>query len=259
MFVLSFNNFKTGIDMRLKNALKLTTTGLVCLLIVSCAKNNVKTTYEDVASGLPKPSTVLIYNFPVSLQAVQQSSSPISRLKRTIESESDTTGKTQLGKEVADALATELMKKIAALGLNPKRADESLSVVPGTIAITGQITNIDEGNSIRRNVIGFGAGQSSLDVNVSVLAPSSSGNKELIGFDAHADSGEKPGAVVLGPVGAAAGAGTAATVAVNATQGAVNVYKSASAQQATEMAEKISAELAKYFVQQGWINPNLAK
>jgi hypothetical protein len=259
MFVLSFNNFKTGIDMRLKNALTLTTTGLVCLLIVSCAKNNVKTTYEDVASGLPKPSTVLIYNFPVSLQAVQQSSSPISRLKRTIESESDTTGKTQLGKEVADALATELMKKIAALGLNPKRADESLSVAPGTIAITGQITNIDEGNSIRRNVIGFGAGQSSLDVNVSVLAPSSSGNKELIGFDAHADSGEKPGAVVLGPVGAAAGAGTAATVGVNVAKGAANIYKSASAHQAEDMADKITTELAKYFSKQGWISPDLAK
>ena len=245
--------------MRLKNALKITAISMLFLLVVSCAKNNVKKTYEDVASGLSKPNTVLIYNFPVSLQAVQQSSSPISMLKRSIESESETTGKTKLGNEVADALAAELMKKIADLGLNPKRADESLSIVPGSIAITGQITNIDEGNSIRRNVIGFGAGQSSLDVNVSVLAPSSSGNVELIGFDAHADSGEKPGAIVMGPVGAAAGAGTAATVAVNAAKGAASVYKSASAHQAEDMADKITTELAKYFSKQGWVSPDIAK
>jgi len=233
-----------GLVMRFKNAVKVSVTGLLCLLLVGCAKTNVKKTYEANVTGISKPNTILIYNFSVNPQAVQQSSSPFARLQRSIEKEDDNSGKIKLGTEVADAMAAELTKKILALGLNSKRADQSLTVTPGSILITGQITNIDEGNSIKRNVIGFGAGQSSLDVKVTVLAPSPSGNKELIDFDAHADSGEKPGAIVLGPVGAAAGAGAAGTVGANALQAGVNKYKSDSARQSVDMAEKIMNELA---------------
>jgi hypothetical protein len=102
-------------------------------------------------------------------------------------------------------------------------------------------------------------GQSRLDSKVRVLAPSPSGYKELIAFDAHADSGEMPGAAVMGPAGAAAGAGAAAVIATNTVAGGIKTYKSASAELARKMAEKIAAQLAKYFAQQGWINPGLAQ
>ena len=160
----------------------------------------------------------------------------------------------QLGREVADALATELTQKIAAMGLNPVRAIDNMPVSPGSILVTGHFVNIDEGNRLRRNVIGLGSGQSSLDAEVSLLAPGSSGYVDLITFQAHADSGNMPGAGIMGPAGAAAGAGTAAVIAANAAVGGVKSYKSASAQQAKKMAEKISEQLANYFAQQGWIN-----
>jgi hypothetical protein len=39
----------------------------------------------------------------------------------------------------------------------------------------------------------------------------------------------------------------------------IKSYRSAAAQQAQKIAEKISEQLAKYFAQQGWINPNLVR
>ena len=71
-------------------------------------------------------------------------------------------------------------------------------------------------------------GKSYLDSKIRVLAPSPSGYKELIAFDAHADSGDMPGAAVMGPAGAAAGAGAAAVIATNAVAGGVKSYRSAS-------------------------------
>ncbi len=68
-----------------------------------------------------------------------------------------------------------------------------------------------------------------------------------------------PGAAVLGPAGAAAGAGTAAVVSANAAVGGIKSYRSASAEQAKKMADKIAAQLARYFAQQGWINSSLAQ
>ncbi|MGZ8975781.1 hypothetical protein, partial [Methylomagnum sp.] len=94
---------------------------------------------------------------------------------------------------------------------------------------------------------------------VSVLASGVGSYRELIGFDVHTDSGSMPGAAVMGPAGAAAGAGTAAVVATNAALGAAKSYRSASAQQAKQQADKIVSELSKYFLEQGWIGPGQAR
>ena len=245
--------------MQLKNLLKLSGTGLLFLLITGCAKTNVQETYEVANTGMPTPNPVLIYDFAVSPNDVQQNSSFFAKIKRNIENNSQTAEEIQLGREVANAMATELWEKIGNLGLNPIRADQSLQVTPGSILITGYFVNIDEGNRLRRNVIGLGMGKSSLDSKVRVLAPSPSGYKELFEIDAHTDSGDMPGAAVMGPAGAAAGAGTAAVIATNAVAGGVKSYKSASAEQAKKMADKIAAKLATYFAQQGWINPSLVQ
>jgi Domain of unknown function (DUF4410) len=254
-----FTSNPIGIVMRLKNLLRLSGTGLFFLLIVGCAKTNVQDTYEIANTGMPTPNPVLIYNFAVSPEDIQQNSGIFAKIQRNIKNSDQTAEQNQLAREVSDAMATELTQKITALGLNAIRADQSLRVTPGSILITGYFVNIDEGNQLRRNVIGLGMGKSSIDSKVSVLAPSPSGNQELIAFDAHADSGDMPGAAVMGPAGAAAGAGTTAVIATNAAMGGIKSYKSASAQQAKKMADKIAAQLAKYFAQQGWINPELAQ
>ncbi|MGZ8237474.1 MAG: DUF4410 domain-containing protein [Methylobacter sp.] len=229
------------------------------LLLAGCAKTNVQTTDEIANSGLPRPQQVLIYNFAVSPADIQENSSIFAKLSRNMGSSNQTAEEIQLGKEVADALATELFQKITAMGLNPVRAIDNMPVPQGSILLTGHFVKIDEGNRLRRNVIGLGLGQSSLDTQVRLLAPGSSGYEELIAFEAHADSGDMPGAAVMGPAGAAAGAGTAAVIATNAAVGGVKSYKSSSAEQAKKIADKISEQLADYFAQQGWINQDTAQ
>ena len=245
--------------MRLKHLLRLSEAGMVLLLIAGCASTNVQETYEMANTGMPTPNPVLIYNFAVSPDDVQQNSSIFAEIARNIENKSQTAEEIQVGREVSDAMATELTQKIADLGLNPIRANQSLQVTPGSILITGHFVDIDEGNRLQRNVIGLGMGQSSLDSKVRVLAPSPSGYKELIAFDAHADSGDMPGAAEMGPAGAAADAGAAAVITTNVVASGIKSYKSASAEQAKKMADKIAAQLAQYFAQQGWIDPSLAQ
>jgi hypothetical protein len=229
------------------------------LLVSACAKTNVRTNNEIAYTGMPRPSQVLVYRFAVSPDDIKQNSSFFAKLGRNMEGKNQTAEEIELGNEVADALASELTEKIKAMGLNAFYASTGASPPANAIVVTGRFLDIDEGNRLRRNMIGFGAGKSSVDVNVSVMAPGSSGYVELIGFDAHADSGNMPGAAVSGGVGAAAGAGTAAVLATNAAVSGVKSYKSSSAQQARKIGEKIAEELGKYFAQQGWIDPSLAK
>jgi len=229
------------------------------LWLTGCAHTDVKTSNELASSGLPRPQQVLIYNFAVTPEDVKQNSSIFARLGRNLGDSNQTEEQIQVGREVADALATELTQKIANMGLTATRAIDNVPVAPGSILITGRFVNIDEGNRLRRNLIGFGLGESSVDAEVRVLAPGPSGYTELEVFEAHADSGNMPGAAVMGPAGAAAGAGTAAVLATNAAIGGVKSYKSASAQQAKKIADKISEQLTQYFVRQGWISPDMAQ
>lgn len=231
----------------------------LALLAAGCAKTNVRTTNELAYTGMARPAQVLVYKFAVSPADIKQNSSFFAKLGRSMEGKDPTAEEIEIGNEVADALASELVAKIKELGLNALYAPASMTPTAGSLVVTGHFLDIDEGNRLRRNMIGFGAGKSSVDATVSVLAPGSSGFVEIIGFDAHADSGNMPGAAVTGGIGAAAGAGTAAVVATNAAVGGVKSYRSSSAQQAKKIAEKISGELARYFAQQGWIDPALAK
>lgn len=232
---------------------------MIMLILIGCAGSRVSETQEIAQSGLPKPNQVLVYNFAVTPGEVKENSALFSRLQRNFQHKDQTTEEIQIGREVADALATELTLKIQGLGLNAIRADQNMPVKSGEILVTGHFITIDEGNSLQRAAIGFGMGQSSLDAAVSVLAPDPSGYRQLIGFNAHSDSGEMPGAAVMGPAGAAAGAGAAAVVASNAAMGAAKHYQSSSAQEAKKMADAIVKDLSKYFAEQGWISPNLAQ
>jgi hypothetical protein len=93
--------------------------------------------------------------------------------------------------------------------------------------ITGRFVDIDEGNRAARFVIGLGAGQSKVDAQVQVLAPSGGGFRTVLEFNTHADSGEMPGAAVTIGAGAAAQGGvTAGMAAANVAAGGVKGYRS---------------------------------
>ena len=173
--------------MQLKNSLKLSSAGMAFLLMVGCAKNNVQETFAVANTGMPRPNSVLIYNFAVNPDDVKTTSGILGKLQASMKQTTQSAEETQLAREVSDAMATELTQKIVAMGLNPVRATQTLRPPQGAIMITGAFVNIDEGNTAQRNVIGLGMGQSSLDSQVVVLAPSPSGNQELLSFDAHAE------------------------------------------------------------------------
>jgi hypothetical protein len=103
--------------------------------LVGCAKTHVRETNEVADSGLPRPAQVLIDNFAVTPADVKENSGVLSRLHRTLRQTDQTAEEVALGREVADALATELVRKVLGMGLNPLRADRNMPVNPGSILV----------------------------------------------------------------------------------------------------------------------------
>jgi hypothetical protein len=226
------------------------------LALAGCAASSVQPQMETSAVNLPRPSMVLVYRFAVNLNDVQENQSVI---QKAIDASATSTPDERLAEtahEVADAFADELVTKIIGFGLPAQRATAATYVPQNAVIIVGNFVDIDEGNRLRRLVIGFGAGKAQIDTQAQVLYATAGGNRTLTEFTTHTDSGEMPGAAVTMGAGAAAQGGlTAGMAAANVALGGVKAYRSQIAGMATRSADKAAQFLGGYFAQQGWIAP----
>lgn len=242
--------------MQLKTLLTLSGAGLFFLLIIGCAKTNVHETFSVANTGISKPNQVLIYIFAISpedhIKTFRASILPTSHpdfdagieMMKNIKVSDPTAKEIQLQldhreREVSDAMATELEKKIAVLGLNPIRADQNSQMTSESIMVTINLNILDDLNESGKSR----NGQITLESKVSVLASLPSGNRELLALDIHSDRSNTARAWAVGLMGPIS-AGEAAVIATNVA---------ASTQQAKKMAEEIAAQLATYFAKQGWV------
>ena len=219
------------------------------LLVLGCAQTNTSSVHEAADLKINQPTRVLIQDFKVNPSDVKISSSPLSKVENLADGDHEKNARNEMIKEVRDVFYEELSAQLKELGYTAIRASQEQ--IPGRdeVMISGTFTNIDEGNAVRRTLVGFGAGQSSVDADIAIIGP----KQQLIAsLKAHADSGKSPGAAVTAGVGAAAQAGTAATTAVSVAKGAANAYKSATATQTSDIADKIGEEFSKVAKLQHW-------
>jgi hypothetical protein len=238
------------------------------VMMAGCAKTVVDSHYESAKWNLQTPSQVYVYDFAVTREHVHENA---GLLQGAINDFQDTTTYQHQGEiigEVRTVAAEELVEGIQNLGLPAQRVSSSTLLPKGVLGITGQFLNVDEGNKAARLVVGFGKGQSRVDVRIQLyeygldqsstepeIAPT-----KLLEFDTHADSGSMPGAIVTGPAGAAAAGGlTAGVAAANVGIGAIKGYRSAMEAMTSRSVEQAVDRLSEYFGRHGWIRPGNVK
>jgi hypothetical protein len=207
-----------------------------------------------------RPAEIVVSDFTFAPSAVHEGTAPLQRLSRAFSSQSQNQDKSEIGSETAKAISEELTKKLQALGFTVVRQPAGTPIADNALVIDGQFTSIDEGNRLRRLVIGFGAGASKLDTDVQVARVSSGERQQVLNFKTEANSGRMPGAAVTMGAGAAAqGGATVAMGAANAGIAGVKGYRGMVSRLAEQTADQISGYLAQYFEQQGWITAAQAK
>jgi len=233
---------------------------LLASTLNACSKATVQPQQELVGANLPPPSIVLVYRFAVNMNEVTQNQGLFQKAIDATESATTSERDADTAAEVADAFADELVTKIIALGLPAQRATPATYVPQNALLITGAFVDIDEGNRLRRMVIGLGAGQSKVDAQVQVISSTAQGRTTILEFTTHADSGEMPGAAVTMGAGAAAqGGATVGMAAANVAVGGVKAYRSEIAGMSARSADKAANYLGGFFARQGWSAPDQVK
>jgi len=228
--------------------------GAIMFLVAACVRSGVLPETRTAETSLPRPSKILVYNFAVSDAEVKEAQGMLHQptIKDPAEREQE------IGRQVADALAVDLVSGLRNLGFNVERVDRATPVTGDDLLIDGQFLKVDEGDLLRRLVIGFGAGSSTVDTRVQIYQGGE--RSKLLEFGTHSDSGIMPGAAATMGAGAAVAGGVTAGAAVGtAVVGGVKTYKSEVAHMAGESAEQAVRYLSEFFVKQGWIRPDQVK
>ena len=222
----------------------------------ACAPTKVRpvTSYGG-ADPLPRPDRVLVYDFAVEPEQVSLNRGLFARLGRQVSSASTTDDELKVAREVASGFSDELVARIQKLGMPAERATADQVAPPGTLAITGEFLTIDEGNRMRRMIIGFGAGQSEVKALVQVALQTAHGPLLAEELEASAESARTPGVGPMAGAGVAArgAAEAASTVAVSGGVHALTERRSEVEADARRIADELGKQLKKLFARHGWI------
>ena len=226
-----------------------TQVALATLWIAACGQVGVRDIRLTQERNLPRPTRILVNDFAVSERAIAEYQGIMRQqpsIKDPVERER------QIATEVKNALAGELVEGVRALGFLVERARRGDRASGHEIIIDGQFLTVDEGNPLRRLVIGFGSGTSMMQTRVQVHQGSAA--NRLLEFTTRADSGKLPGAAATLGAGAVVQGGlTAGTVVANSAAAGVQTYNSEVARMAAASGDQAVRYLSEFFAQQGWI------
>jgi hypothetical protein len=228
---------------------------LLTITIMGCAGASVAPQMNNQPASNNRPSTVYVYDFAVDPQEVTLNQGFFQRAYSNISGEDQDQKQIQLAHETAQALAAAMVQELQGLGFTASEVARGQKVTgENVLVVDGEFTDINQGNKLRRMVIGLGVGQSTLDTQVRVFQMTGGSTQQIMTFTTHADSGSMPGAAIAGAPGAAVG-GTAMAVSagVNIAAGGVKNYTSGMGSLSKKSADKAVAYMSQYFATQGWI------
>lgn len=228
---------------------------LAAVTIAGCASASVSPGINGQPISNRRPSYVYVYPFAVSAQEVTLNQGFFQQTYRNLSDSNQNQSQIQLGDQTANALADTMVQQLEELGFVSRKIARGTQMYGRNILIVdGSFTDINEGNRLRRMVIGLGSGQSNLAAQVQVYQMANGTTMQIMNFATQANSGSMPGAALTAPAGAVAG-GTAAAVSlgVNVAGGAAKTYNSAMAVMAQRSAKQAVAYMSQYFASQGWI------
>ncbi len=227
----------------------------LAIALAGCAGASVANQASSMPVNSNRPTTVYVYPFAVTADDVTLNQGFFQKTYRDMSNENETQSQLELAQSTALAMATAIVQELQSIGFTASAVARGAQITGQNVLIVdGEFTDINEGNRLRRMVIGLGVGSSTLDTKVQVYQMANGTTQQIMDFTTHADSGEMPGAALTAPAGAAVG-GTAAAVSlgVNLAAGAGKAYTSATGVMAKRSADKAVAYMSQYFATQGWI------
>ena len=223
---------------------------LSAVLLSACRSEVTAIPPPQPVAVMPRPTVVIVDDFAADPSVVQVDSGIGGTLRRAISGVGQTQEQQKQIAAVRQSLRNSLIGEINAMNL-PVRSPDIGPASPPYVEIRGRIDSIDEGNQTRRNIIGFGAGKSSVAVSTELYYVAPGAQPVLMeSYDGSGNSGHMPG---LAAGGAGAAAGHVALAAANTGSKIATAGEPSTDGDASKLAHDLASQIGAVFAQQGWI------
>jgi hypothetical protein len=179
--------------------------GLVglCALLAGCVHAKVSDESEIAPAPAGQPAKIYVSDFDIDVADIKSESlipwnGPVRRFVIGSWNRSP-----QVFRDKAvNSMAETIVKKLRKAGYQAERWYPNEELPGNGWLVRGVVVTVDQGNRVRRAVVGFGLGEAELKVAVDVSDLASGAPKPFYHLDTDADSGKMPGAgplIVLSP------------------------------------------------------------
>ena len=224
-------------------------------LMLASACTSTQSEVETGGQMLPRPAVVVVDTFAISPTEVSLNEGLTGEVKSIVSGRSTPRSQQELqvGHQIADAIATNLVTEIRDMGLKAERGRGLPQGVRNAALVSGQLVSIDEGNEAERVVIGLGAGRSDVRAQVQVYEVTTAGRQLIDTIEVDAKSGLAPGMAETMGAGGLTGHLLVSTVVGGGLHVADEAIGANVVADADRAAKGIAKQLSSLFTQQGWI------
>ncbi len=207
--------------------------GLIVILgMVSCASVSVKQGTEVSTAKMPQKIYVAFFDTTRGKFEVDRVDAELADFKKNLQVMMQTALVTDLSHRLIPAVSTDKDH-----GFQPESA----------WLIRGEFTRVNQGSRLLRGAIGFGAGGTKMETNVSVYNLEQNSNTPFLTFSTTGGSGAEPGAIT-------AIATDPVEIAVQAALGSIGGLAHGCTEDTERTDREITAELSDYMYRSGWIS-----
>jgi hypothetical protein len=142
---------------------------LLAIALLGCAGASVAQQSTSAPVSNNRPTTAYVYPFAVTSQDVTLNQGFFQKTYANLSDENETQSQLQIAENTAQTMAGALVQELQGLGFTASQVARGTPTSGQNVLIVdGEFVDINEGNRLRRMVIGLGLGQSTLDTKVQV-------------------------------------------------------------------------------------------
>ena len=192
-----------------------TALGLTMIALCGCGTAKVAGRRETSAAPATKPAVIYVADFDLDAASIKSEPGALAALPKVpgplgsilppppgAPKDPD-----KLARELVDSMSATLVKDLTKAGLTARRLPTGEPLPTAGWLVRGVFTDVNQGNQLRRAVIGFGVGKTDLQVLVDINDLAHGAPRRFYELNTTADSGKAPGAgpmIVLNPAAGAA-------------------------------------------------------
>jgi hypothetical protein len=228
---------------------------ILLFCIAACGQTAVRPLGRTQDSRLPAPARILVYDFAIADAFFMEYQGV---LRQQPSEKNPAERENQIKLHASQAAGAELVNGLRRLGFVVAWVPRGAPVAEHEAVIDGQFLTVDQGNPLRRLLIGFGSGASKVETRVGLYMGIE--RRKLLEFTTRSDSGKLPGAGATVPAGAVVQGGVTAGVIAGGVIGTgYEAYRTDVVQMARFSAEQSVRYLSEFFAKQGWIGSDQVK